>query len=99
VAKEGTLHEADVIVYATGFHATEYLYPMTITGRGGRTFEDLWGKDGARAYDQRAHSGYWTEHGRSAAMNPFYAAEMAGFLRKARHRPIHRLNLYRFRLT
>ena len=50
VAKDGTLHEADVIVYATGFHATEYLYPMTITGRGGQTLEDLWAKDGARAY-------------------------------------------------
>ena len=50
VAMDGTLHEADVIVYATGFHATEYLYPMTITGRGGQTLEDLWAKDGARAY-------------------------------------------------
>jgi len=50
VAKNGALHEADVIVYATGFHATEYLYPMTITGSGGRTLEDLWEKDGARAY-------------------------------------------------
>src|SRR5262249_25561125 len=50
VANGGALHEADVIVYATGFHATEYLYPMTITGRGGRTVEDLWAQDGARAY-------------------------------------------------
>ncbi len=50
VAKDGTLHEADVIVYATGFHATEYLFPMTIAGRGGQTLEDLWAKEGARAY-------------------------------------------------
>lgn len=157
VAKDGSLHEADVIVYATGFHATEYLYPMTITGRGGRTLEDLWAKDRARAYlgcmmpgfpnlwsvygpnsngalnvasfhkkaalyalqcmetlvlgngdamevrpgafwrynrlldernltkawrDPRAHNYYWTEHGRSATMNPFYSAEMSGFLHK-----------------
>ena len=157
VAKDGTLHEADVIVYATGFHATEYLYPMTITGRDGQTLEDLWKKDGARAYlgcmmpgfpnlwsvygpntnggltvatfhekvvhyalqclealvlgnadamevkadafwrynhlvdernqtkvwsDPRAHNYYWTEHGRSAVMNPFYTAEMSGFLRQ-----------------
>lgn len=156
VAKDGTLHEADVIVYATGFHATEFLYPMTITGRGGRTVAELWAKDGARAYlgcmlpgfpnlwsiygpntngglqvasfhektalytlqcmetlvlgnssvmevrpdafwrynrlvdernltkvwsDPRAHNYYWTEHGRSATMNPFYTAEMSGFLR------------------
>ncbi len=157
VANGGALHEADVIVYATGFHATEYLYPMTITGRGGRTLEDMWAEDGARAYlgcmmpgfpnlwsvygpntngalnvasfhekvalyalqcletlllgnggamevrpeaywrynrlvdernlgkawsDPRAHNYYWTEHGRSAVMNPFYSAEMSGFLRK-----------------
>ena len=48
--KDGALHEADVIVYATGFHATEYLYPMTITGRDGVTLEQTWAKDGARAY-------------------------------------------------
>jgi 4-hydroxyacetophenone monooxygenase len=156
VAKDGTTHEADVIVYATGFHATEYLYPMTITGKGGQTIEALWRKDGARAYlgcmmpgfpnlwsiygpntngalpvasfhertaqyalqclealvlgkgdtmevrpeaywrynrlvdernqtkvwsDPRAHNYYWTEHGRSAVMNPFYTAEMSAFLR------------------
>jgi 4-hydroxyacetophenone monooxygenase len=157
VANGGALHEADVIVYATGFHATEYLYPMTITGRDGRTLEALWAQDGARAYlgcmmpgfpnlwsvygpntngalnvasfhekvalyalqcletlvlgnggamevrpeaygrynrlvdqrnlgkawsDPRAHNYYWTEHGRSAVMNPFYSAEMSGFLRR-----------------
>ena len=50
VAMDGTLHEADVVVYASGFHATEYLYPMTIVGRDGLTLEELWKKDGARAY-------------------------------------------------
>jgi 4-hydroxyacetophenone monooxygenase len=50
LAKDGTHHEVDYIVYATGFHATEYLFPMTITGRGGETIEQLWAKDGARAY-------------------------------------------------
>jgi 4-hydroxyacetophenone monooxygenase len=42
----GALHEADSFIYATGFHATEYLYPMTITGRGGRTLADLWWRMG-----------------------------------------------------
>jgi len=50
VAMDGRLHEADVIVYASGFHAMEFLYPMTFTGRRGQTLEDLWAKDGARAY-------------------------------------------------
>ena len=49
-AKDGTQHDVDVIVYATGFHATEYLFPMKITGRGGKTIEELWAEDGARAY-------------------------------------------------
>ena len=49
-AQDGTQHDVDVIVYATGFHATEYLYPMKITGRGGRTVEELWNEGGARAY-------------------------------------------------
>jgi 4-hydroxyacetophenone monooxygenase len=46
----GVQHDADVIVYATGFLATEYLYPMEITGRDGRTLKELWSAEGARAY-------------------------------------------------
>ncbi|RYD88155.1 MAG: hypothetical protein EOP61_34145 [Sphingomonadales bacterium] len=49
-AADGTRHAADIIVYATGFHASEYLFPMTVTGRDGQTLEDLWAADGARAY-------------------------------------------------
>jgi 4-hydroxyacetophenone monooxygenase len=48
--QEGVQHDVDVIVYATGFHATEYLYPMQIIGRGGRSIEDYWADGGARAY-------------------------------------------------
>jgi 4-hydroxyacetophenone monooxygenase len=40
----------DVIVYATGFKANEFLWPMQVRGRGGARVEDLWAKDGARAY-------------------------------------------------
>lgn len=46
---DGTLHAADVIVYGTGFAATDFLAPMTIRGRGGRSLGDAW-SDGARAY-------------------------------------------------
>jgi 4-hydroxyacetophenone monooxygenase len=49
-ASDGTNYEVDAIVYATGFHATEYLFPMTITGRNGRTIESYWEQGGARAY-------------------------------------------------
>ena len=47
---DGVEHEADVLVLATGFKANDYLWPMEIKGRGGRTPGDLWAKDGARAY-------------------------------------------------
>jgi cation diffusion facilitator CzcD-associated flavoprotein CzcO len=43
------LVEADVIIYATGFHATDFLAPMAITGAGGRELREEW-KAGAHAY-------------------------------------------------
>ncbi|MEV6035863.1 NAD(P)/FAD-dependent oxidoreductase [Nonomuraea sp. NPDC052116] len=42
-------HEVDTIVYATGFRTTEFLAPMEITGRDGRTLEEQW-KGGPEAY-------------------------------------------------
>jgi 4-hydroxyacetophenone monooxygenase len=48
--RDGRQHDVDVIVFATGFHATEYLFPMAIKGRGGQTTEALWADGGARAY-------------------------------------------------
>jgi cation diffusion facilitator CzcD-associated flavoprotein CzcO len=49
VTADGTLHELDVIVYATGFDAHAYMRPMEITGDGGRTLEQAWA-DGPRGY-------------------------------------------------
>jgi 4-hydroxyacetophenone monooxygenase len=40
----------DIIVYATGFRANDFLWPLEIRGRHGRRVEDLWQKDGPRAY-------------------------------------------------
>jgi 4-hydroxyacetophenone monooxygenase len=45
----GQLRPVDVIVYATGFHASEFLMPMQVTGRDGVDLHDRWGGD-ARAY-------------------------------------------------
>ncbi len=47
--KQGELVLADVIIYATGFQATEFLAPIAVTGAGGRSLRDEW-KAGARAY-------------------------------------------------
>jgi 4-hydroxyacetophenone monooxygenase len=49
-AGDGSQHDVDVIVYATGFKANDFLYPMSITGRNAKTIEQLWAADGARAY-------------------------------------------------
>jgi 4-hydroxyacetophenone monooxygenase len=46
---DGELHEVDVIIYATGFQAADFLAPMKITGREGRNIHDFWGGD-CRAY-------------------------------------------------
>jgi cation diffusion facilitator CzcD-associated flavoprotein CzcO len=46
---DGVLHEADVIVFGTGFAATEFLAPMEIRGRSGRLLSDAW-QGGARAH-------------------------------------------------
>ncbi len=45
----GVEHEVDVIVLATGFHATRFLWPMTITVGGERDIREHWGDD-PRAY-------------------------------------------------
>ncbi|MDX2169075.1 MAG: NAD(P)/FAD-dependent oxidoreductase [Deltaproteobacteria bacterium] len=46
---DGSEHAVDVIVYATGFHANRFLWPMEIVGRGGVTLHERWG-DEPRAY-------------------------------------------------
>ncbi len=46
---DGTVHEVDVIIYGTGFAATEFLAPMQITGANGADLQALW-KGGARAF-------------------------------------------------
>ena len=47
--REGVDHAADVIIYGTGFAATEFLAPMDISGVGGASLQERW-KGGARAY-------------------------------------------------
>lgn len=47
--EDGELHEADVLVYGTGFTASDFLMPMRIVGRDGVELHDRW-KGDARAY-------------------------------------------------
>ena len=47
--RDGREIEADVIIYGTGFQASDFLTPMKVVGRGGRELHDAWDGD-ARAY-------------------------------------------------
>ncbi len=46
---DGTLHEADVIIWGTGFAATGFLAGIEVTGSAGRDLHAEW-KDGAHAH-------------------------------------------------
>jgi cation diffusion facilitator CzcD-associated flavoprotein CzcO len=40
--KDGTLHEVDAIVWATGFDVAGYMAPIALRGRGGRSLTETW---------------------------------------------------------
>jgi 4-hydroxyacetophenone monooxygenase len=46
---DGTEYDCDVLIYGTGFQASNFLTPMRITGRGGVEIHERWSGD-ARAY-------------------------------------------------
>ncbi|MGK8488606.1 flavin-containing monooxygenase [Nocardia asiatica] len=55
--EDGAHHHADVIVYATGFRAPEFLVPITVRGRGGALLQEQW-RTGAAALHGVAVPGY-----------------------------------------
>jgi cation diffusion facilitator CzcD-associated flavoprotein CzcO len=57
VAADGTLHEADVLIYGTGFRTNDFMFPMGITGREGRSLRDDWAA-GAHAHLGMTVPGY-----------------------------------------
>ena len=46
---DGTEREVDCLIYATGFRTTDFMFPMEISGAGGRTLREVWG-DGPHAH-------------------------------------------------
>jgi cation diffusion facilitator CzcD-associated flavoprotein CzcO len=54
---DGTTLEFEVLVYATGFDAHAYMRPMSVTGVGGVTVDELW-KDGVFSYRGFALPGF-----------------------------------------
>lgn len=49
VTADGTAHDVDVLIYGTGFQASNFLTPMQVTGRGGIDLHEHWAGN-ARAY-------------------------------------------------
>jgi 4-hydroxyacetophenone monooxygenase len=49
VTEDGAAHDVDVLIYGTGFTASQFLTPMTIVGRSGVELHEQWNGD-ARAY-------------------------------------------------
>lgn len=47
---DGTAHEFDVLIFGTGFHASQFLMPMRVTGKSGTDLHRMWDADDARAY-------------------------------------------------
>lgn len=47
---DGAFHEADTIIYGTGFKVVDYLAAMRITGVGGRELNDVWMTERVRNY-------------------------------------------------
>ena len=45
VMADGSSHPVDVIVYATGFYANKFLWPMEITGKNGVILQEQWGDE------------------------------------------------------
>jgi cation diffusion facilitator CzcD-associated flavoprotein CzcO len=54
---DGTLHELDVLVFATGFDARAYVRPLEVIGEDGLTLDQAWA-DGPTAYRSVAVPGF-----------------------------------------
>jgi 4-hydroxyacetophenone monooxygenase len=50
ITEDGTEHEADVLVVATGFDVLRFLTAFEARGRSGRSLREVWNDDDARAY-------------------------------------------------
>ena len=47
--EDGQVHPVDALILATGFHSNQFLWPMDVIGKSGKTLAATWG-DSANAY-------------------------------------------------
>jgi cation diffusion facilitator CzcD-associated flavoprotein CzcO len=50
ILSDGKEEELDLIILATGFRTVEFMHPIKITGRNGRTLEQVWKEGGQALY-------------------------------------------------
>lgn len=50
VTKTGTCYDFDLLVLATGFRTTQFMYPIHLYGAGGVSLAETWAREGASAY-------------------------------------------------
>ncbi len=56
--KDGVLHPADVLIYATGFETNSFITPMQVHGLAGESLNETWAREGAEAYLGITHTGF-----------------------------------------
>jgi cation diffusion facilitator CzcD-associated flavoprotein CzcO len=89
VTADGTLHELDCIIWATGFKTTEFMFPMQIRGSGGGDLNQTWA-GGAHAHLGMTVPGfpnmfvmYGPNTNTSGGSIIFYLETQAAYLRQA----------------
>jgi cation diffusion facilitator CzcD-associated flavoprotein CzcO len=86
---DGRLHEVECIIWATGFRTSEFMFPMQITGAGGRDLREQWA-DGAHAHLGMTIPGfpnmfvmYGPNTNTSGGSIIFYLERQASYIRQA----------------
>jgi cation diffusion facilitator CzcD-associated flavoprotein CzcO len=89
VTSDGTVHEADCIIWGTGFKTTQFMLPMEVRGSGGSLLGERWA-DGAHAHLGMTVPGfpnmfimYGPNTNTSGGSIVFYHEAQAGYLRQA----------------
>ncbi|HWX96529.1 MAG TPA: NAD(P)/FAD-dependent oxidoreductase [Solirubrobacteraceae bacterium] len=96
VTADGAVHEADCIIWATGFHTTEFMFPMSVTGRDATRLNEYW-SGGAHAHLGMTVPGfpnmfimYGPNTNTSGGSIIFYLETQAAYIRQALQQLINR---------
>jgi cation diffusion facilitator CzcD-associated flavoprotein CzcO len=89
VTEDGVLREVDCVIYGTGFRASQFMFPMSVVGAGGRTLQSEWSR-GAHAHLGMCVPGfpslffmYGPNTNTSGGSIVFYEEAQAAYIRQA----------------